>query len=119
MSFQPEFGFIIEYVQNVDEAMRFYVDVLGLKVQRYHPTYVQFEHFAIASDQSLSGTREYEAYWLVTNAQQAFDELSSSAEVVLPLTQKPFGKVFGIKDPTGKTIFLLEFAQNRPSQTVE
>ncbi len=117
MSNPPIFGFILEYVTDIEAAQRFYVEVLGLKVERYHPVFVQFNnHFAIANDSSLSGTREPEVYWLVDDAEVAFNEFSQKAEIVHPLNQMPFGKVFGIKDPTGRPIFLLEFAQNRPSQ---
>lgn len=118
MDVKPKFGFVLEYVADVEAARQFYENVLGLKVERYHPTYVQFEHFAIASDASLSGERVPEHYWLVEDAEQAFQELSQTAEIVVPLRQMPFGKVFGVKDPAGQTLFLLEFAQNRPSQTV-
>ncbi len=118
MSSKPEFGFILEYVTDIEAARRFYTDVVGLKVERYHPTYVQFEHFAIASDQSMSGTRKPEVYGLVDDAQAAFDELSGAAEVLMPLSQKPFGKVFAIKDPAGEPLYLLEFARDRPSRPV-
>ncbi len=119
MSNQPVFGFILEYVTDIEAARRFYVDVLGLKVERSHPVFVQFNnHFAIASDASLSGTREPEVYWLVDNAEAAYEEFSHKAEIMHPLNAMPFGKVFGIKDPAGRPIFLLEFAQNRPSQQV-
>ncbi len=57
MTGTPKFGFILEYVSDIETAKSFYTDVLGFKVERYHPTFVQFEHFAIASDESLSGTR--------------------------------------------------------------
>ena len=117
MTIKPEFGFLLEYVADIEAAKRFYEEVLGLKVERYHPTYVQFKHFAIASDESLSGDRRPEQYWLVDDAEQAFRELSEKVEIVFPLRQMPFGKVFGVKDPAGQTLFLLEFAQNRPSQT--
>ncbi len=118
MGSKPTFGFVLEYVTDVEAAKEFYVEVLGLEMERYHPTYVQFEHFAIASDESLSGTREPEHYWLVEDAEAAFRDLSAKAEVVVPLKQMPFGKVFGIKDPAGQTIFLLEFARDRPSRPV-
>ncbi len=116
MTEKPRFGFILEYVTDVEAAKAFYTDVLGLKVERYHPTYVQFEPFAIANDASMSGTREPETYWLVENAEAAFRELSAKAEVVMPLKQMPFGKVFGIKDPAGRPLYLLEFAADRPSR---
>jgi len=118
MGTTPRFGFALEYVEDVDAAKRFYEDVLGLKVERYHPTYVQFEHFAIASDASLTGTNEPELYWLVDDAQQAFDELSAKGEVSQPLQDKPFGRVFALNDPSGRPRFVLELARNRPSQAV-
>ncbi len=114
----PTFGFVLEYVSDLEAAKRFYVDVLGLTMERYHPTYVQFEHFAIASDESMSGTREPEHYWIVEDAEASFEDLSKKVEVVVPLKQMPFGKVFGIKDPSGQTLDLLEFATERPSQAV-
>jgi len=118
MSIQPEFAFLLEYVNDVEKAMHFYTDVVGLKVQRYHPTFVQFEHFAIASDASLSGTRQPEVYWTVPDAEAALKELAGKAEVVMPMKQMPFGKVFAVKGPSGAPVYLLEFARNRPSQAV-
>ncbi len=119
MTVKPQFGFFLEYVSDVEATMRFYVDVLGLEVQRYHPTYVQFEHFAIASDESMSGERQPEVYWLVDDIQAAFQKFSPHAEVVMPLRQMPFGQVFGIKDPAGQPLYVLEFARDRPSRPVE
>ncbi|MGB8644731.1 MAG: VOC family protein [Anaerolineae bacterium] len=116
MTVQATFGFLLEYVTDVEAAKQFYTDVIGLKVERYHPTYVQFKNFAIASDESLSGNRSPEQYWLVDDAEQAFNELSQKAEIVFPLTQKAFGKVFAVKDPAGQPLYLLEFSRTRPSQ---
>src|SRR4051794_11616252 len=96
---KPEFGFVIEYVSDIDAARRFYEDVFGLTPQRVAPNYVQFPHFALAGDESMSGTNEPEVYWLVDDAEAAFAALSSKAEVAMPLREMPFGKVFGIKDP--------------------
>jgi len=116
MSSKPQFGFIVEYVKDMEAAQRFYVEVLGLEVERHHPTFVQFKSFAIASDAPMTGKGEPELYWLVPDAEAAFQDLSRKAEVSLPLTQKPFGKVFGVKDPDGRPRYLLELAKNRPSQ---
>jgi catechol 2,3-dioxygenase-like lactoylglutathione lyase family enzyme len=118
VSITPQFGFVLEYVTDVEAAKRFYVDVLGLEVERYHPTFVQFKNFAIASDESLGGRGEPELYWLVDDAEAAFRDLSSKAEVSLPLKQMPFGKVFAIKDPAGRPRYLLELARDRPSRPV-
>ncbi len=118
MSSKPQFGFVIEYVTDIEAARRFYVDIVGLQVQRYHPVFVQFENFAIASDESMSGTRDPEIYWLVEDVQASFADLSQKADVTMPIKQMPFGQVFAIKDPTGRPLYLLEFAKDRPSQPV-
>lgn len=119
MSNKPKFGFVLEYVTDIEAAKRFYTQVLGLEVERYHPVFVQFNNFAIASDESMSGSRDPEVYWLVDDAQAAFNDLSQKAEVTLPLRQMPFGKVFAIKDPAGQPLYLIELAQDRPSQPVK
>jgi len=116
MSVKPKFGFIVEYVADIEASKRFYEDVLGLEVQRYHPVFVQFETFAIASDQSMDGTNKPELYWLVDDAEAAFNALSQKAEVHMPPTPQPFGIVFSIKDPDGRPRYLLELAKHRPSQ---
>lgn len=123
MSIKPRFGFALEYVTDIDAARRFYVDVLGLEVDREHATFVQFKdpsgsHFAVASDESMTGTREEELYWLVDDAEAAYQELSARAEVSLPLRELPFGKVFGVKDPTGQARYLIELSRSRPSRQV-
>ncbi|MGI8767335.1 MAG: VOC family protein [Gemmatimonadaceae bacterium] len=113
---KPQFGFVVEYVKDVEAAKRFYVEVLDLEVKRYHPTFVQFDSFAIAGDEPMEGGDEPELYWLVDDAEASFSDLSRKAQVSFPLTQKPFGKVFGIKDPDGRPHYVVELAKNRPSQ---
>jgi len=58
MTTKPRFGFALAYVTDIQAAKRFYVDVLGLEVQREALVFVQFPNFAIASDESISGTGE-------------------------------------------------------------
>lgn len=114
----PTFGFAIEYVKDIERATRFYTETLGLKVERSHPTFVQFASFALASDVGLDGTRDTELYWLVDDAEAAHAELSRHSEIALPLSEKPFGKVFGVRDPDGRPRYLLELSKNRPSRAV-
>jgi predicted enzyme related to lactoylglutathione lyase len=114
----PQFGFALEYVKDIEEAKRFYVEVVGLEVERYHPTFVQFDSFAIANDESLNGNSDRELYWLIDDAETYFNELSKKAEVTLPLREMPFGKLFAIRGPAGRPMFLIQLAQNRPSQAV-
>lgn len=119
MSHNPRFGFAVEYVPDIEAAKRFYTDVLGLEVERYHPTFVQFDRFAIASDEPLGGRSDVELYWLVDDAEAAINDLSRKVEVSLPLTQMPFGKVFSIRDPAGQPQYLLELAVDRPSRPAQ
>jgi|WetSurMetagenome_2_1015567.scaffolds.fasta_scaffold391426_1 predicted enzyme related to lactoylglutathione lyase len=120
MTVTARFGMVVESVPDIEAAKRFYTEVLGLKMERYHPTYIQFQNFAIGSDPTLSGEKSgrQELYWIVEDADAAYQELSQTEQVVLPLQQLPFGKVFGILDPAGQTVLLLEFARQRPSQAV-
>jgi catechol 2,3-dioxygenase-like lactoylglutathione lyase family enzyme len=124
MTAKPRFVFALEYVSDIEATKRFYVDVLGLTIERDSPTFVQFRDsagasYALATDESIGGQRDLELYWLVDDAEAAFRELSPKAEVSVPLKQMPFGKVFGLKDPAGQPQYLIEFVQNRPSQRVE
>jgi catechol 2,3-dioxygenase-like lactoylglutathione lyase family enzyme len=116
MSNTPAFGFAIEYVKDIEASTRFYTDVVGLRVERAAANFVQFEHFALATDEPLSGKAELELYWLVADAEAVFDDLSKKGNISMPLKQLPFGKVFGIQDPDGHTRFVLELAASRPSQ---
>ncbi len=116
---KPKFGFIVEYVKNIEASKRFYVEVLGLKVEREHPSFVQFETFAIATDEPMGGEAEQEIYWLVNDADTAFSLLAPKAEVCLPIKQVPFGKVFGVRNPDGRPRYILELAKNRPSQEMK
>lgn len=122
MSNRPRFGFVVEYVADVEAAKHFYVDVLGLEVEREHPTFIQFKDeagsaYAITSDEAL-GSGEPEVNWLVDDAEAAYRELSPRADVSLPLKQMPFGKIFALSDPAGRPQYLLELARNRPSRRV-
>ena len=115
MNEKPRFGFVVEYVKDIEAARSFYVDVLGLVVEREHPAFVQFENFAIAADEPMSGNPAQEVFWLVNDADEAFKFLSGRAEISLPLKEMPFGKVFGIRNKDATPCYILELSQKRPS----
>ena len=112
------FGFVVEYVPDTDAARRFYADVMGLQAQRVHPRFVQFDHFAVASDESVSGTGETETYWLVDDADAALAEMSKKTAITVPMQTREFGKVFAITGPAGQPQYVLELARHRPSEVV-
>jgi catechol 2,3-dioxygenase-like lactoylglutathione lyase family enzyme len=124
MATQASFGFPLEYVKDMQATKRFFVDVLGLQLDRDHPTFAQFKDahgagYAIASDEPMDPSGATELWWVVQDADKAYAEMSAKAEVTMALKQMPFGTCFGIKDPAGQVHYLLEFAQDRPSQPVE
>jgi catechol 2,3-dioxygenase-like lactoylglutathione lyase family enzyme len=125
---QAQFGFALEYVKDIDATRRFFVDVLGLEVDRDHPTFVQFKSadgasYAITSDEPVDGlSKEHgespELWWVVEDAEAALADMSRKAELSMQLRQMPFGKCFGVKDPAGQVHYVLEFARERPSVQV-
>ena len=121
MTSNLRFGFVLEYVTDIEAVKRFYVDVVGLQIEREAPVFVQFKdeagaNYAIASDAPTGGGTEPEVYWLTDDAEAAYAELSRRAPVGVPLTQKPFGKVFGIIDPAGQAAYIVQLAADRPSR---
>ena len=119
MSNTAKFGFVLEYVTDIEATKQFYIEVLGLQVERVSPTFIQFNNFAIATDESMNANRDPEVYWLVEDAEAAFKDYSQKGKISLPIKQMPFGKVFGIQDPAGQPQYILEFAKVRPSQAVK
>ena len=120
----PRFGFVLEYVKDVNEAKAFYTDILGLKVSRESPEFIQFADaagvgWAIASDASMSGETKPETYWIVDDIATLQKSLSGKVKITHPLEERPFGQVFGVADPAGETQYLVEFAKDRPSKAVE
>jgi catechol 2,3-dioxygenase-like lactoylglutathione lyase family enzyme len=124
MGTQARFAFALEYVKDVQATKHFFVDILGLHLDRDHPTFVQFKDgnggaYAIASDEPMDTGDAPELWWVVDNAEAALAEVTAKhVNVSMPLREMPFGKCFGVKDPAGQVHYLLEFAQQRPSQQV-
>ena len=121
MTTEAQFVFTLEYVPDIEAARQFFVETLGLEVEREAPTFVQFKDrngasFAVSSDETIGGRGEQEIYWGVADADAALQEISKRAEVTVPLRQMPFGKVFGINDPANQPHYFIEFSQSRPSQ---
>lgn len=117
MSTNLRFGFAVANVKDIRKARSFYTEVLGLKVQREAPNYIQFENFAIASD-NADATDPLELYWTVDDADAAHRELTSRGAVCSPVASQPFGKVFTTKDPDGRERFIVALAATRPSKAV-
>src|ERR1043165_9472180 len=108
-----------EYVDDIPSARKFYTEVMGLEVQREHPAFVQFESFAIAADEVVSGKRQLELYWVVDDVDAARTAaLRAGAKISVELKELLFGRVVAFEGPTGEPRFLLQWAAQRPSQAV-
>ena len=117
MANKPEFSFALEYVSDIDAAKRFYTELLGFEVERAAPEFVQFkQHFAIATDEPMDDSTDVELYWTVDDFDAAFSALPRNADISLAPTEKPFGKVFGVRDPDGNVRYILQFSTKRRSK---
>ncbi|MCA0326450.1 MAG: glyoxalase/bleomycin resistance/dioxygenase family protein [Proteobacteria bacterium] len=111
----PQFALAVRYVRDMPAARRFYVDVLGLKPQREHASFIQFAHFALASDAPLGDDRAAELCWLVDDIDAAWGQLQTQGRVRMPLTDLPFGRIFSIDDADGHPCYVMQWAAARPS----
>ena len=102
---------------DIEAAKAFYAEVMGLKVQRDHPVFVQFDRFALTSDESFSGSA-LELYWAVDDIEAAHREFSQATSTS-EIQEQAFGRLFSVSDPDEQPRFLIEFAKERPSQAVE
>ena len=94
MTVTLRFAFALEYVADIAAAKRFYVDVLGLEVEREAPVFIQFKdqagaRFAIASDAPLGDGRGPELYWAVDDAEAAFEALAPRTRCTSPSRTGP------------------------------
>ena len=76
MANSARFGFPLEYTRDIQATKRFFTDVLGLELDRDHPTFVQFRDaggaaYAIASDEPMDRGDVPELWWTVDDAEQA------------------------------------------------
>lgn len=111
------FGFAVANVRDIVRARRFYAETIGLEIQRESPEFVQFEHFAIASD-NPSASSPAELYWLVDDAEAAHRDLAARGATCSPVEVKPFGRLFSVRDPDNHQRFILELSASRPSKPV-
>ncbi|GAC1318748.1 MAG: hypothetical protein NVSMB2_13680 [Chloroflexota bacterium] len=117
---QARFGFALEYVSDIEATKRFFVDVLGLDVERDHPSFVQFTtrngaSYAIASDEPMVTGGSPELWWVVDDVGAAFEDIAPRAEITMPVRHMPFGRCFGVRDPAGQVHHLVELPAQRPS----
>jgi len=80
---------------------------------------VQFETFAIASDEPMAGDDKPEIYWLVDDAMTAFQELSSKAEIALPSPKSPSARYLALKIPMAGRVICWSSPKKGPAKAFE
>jgi predicted enzyme related to lactoylglutathione lyase len=105
-------NFVLVHVDDVTAARAFYTEKLGLTVADEAPGFVQF---AQPGGQGAAyalierGAEVPELWWDVENADEAYAELKrQGVELASGLEDRPFGRVFSIKDPAGNTLHLMQ-----------
>jgi catechol 2,3-dioxygenase-like lactoylglutathione lyase family enzyme len=108
-------------VADLERALRFYVESLGFEEEfRFGDFYAGLRaggnslHLKQIGtpDPSIAFVREGDhlhLYFSVVDLDAAFSELEGKAELVYPITTKPWGdREFTIRDPDGHTIYLAQ-----------
>ncbi len=104
-------NFVIARVADVAAARQFYTETLGFEIEDELPGFVQFRapsgaSYAIGVDGQKGDT---ELWWVVDDAEATLADLvARGVEVAKPLADRPFGRTFAIKDPTGQTLWMLQ-----------
>ena len=110
--------FVMLIVPDVDQAVTFYHENLGLvpdAASAQPGTFVQFQPtpggaiFAVAKHDGGTPYAGVELWWNTDNVDGLYDRLAArGVEVVEPLTDKPFGRTLTIKDPAGHTVYFYQ-----------
>lgn len=109
-------NYVMLHLPNVAEVKDFYTELLGLKIEEQNPGFIQFERpggngatLAVSNFENADALARLELWWFVDDAQATYDKfVKQGVEIIAPLEDKPFGRAFGVKDPSGQPFYLLE-----------
>ena len=114
---QPDFHFdcVFHYVFHMDLAIRFYRDVLGLKlisrdvVARFEIDGVLFELVPAAAENSLQAKGNARLCLRVENVEQTLNDLRAKGVRTGPAVDKGTGVLGSFEDPEGNEICLWQY----------
>ena len=110
-----QFDCVFHYVTDIERAISFYTDVLGLKlvsrdvVARFDIDGVLFELVPKASDKNLSGGGNARLCLRVDNIEQAVEDLAAKGIRTGPTKEVENGRLASFEDPDGNEIYLWEY----------
>jgi predicted enzyme related to lactoylglutathione lyase len=113
------------YVQDVDRARQFYTTVVGIPefLPLSSPTFVTLrpaegsmialQHVSTVAPDQLKPAGGFELNFEVGDVDHVFAAwLAAGVQVVTPLENKPFGRVFTALDPEGNLLSVYELGAN-------
>jgi predicted enzyme related to lactoylglutathione lyase len=111
-----ELNFVMLYVTDVEKAIPFYTEKLGLSIEDRQEGFVQFKQpqgtgaiLALAQKGDGRPIQNAELWWIVDDADATFTELSTKdVKIVQQLQDEPFGRTFAIQDPFGNILYLMK-----------
>ncbi|SRR6266567_6719778 len=116
-----ELNFVMLYVTDVEKAIPFYTEKLGLSIEDQLEGFVQFKQpqgtgaiLALAQKGDGRPVQNAELWWLVDDADATFAELSAKdVKIAQPLQDEPFGRTFAIQDPFGNTLYMMKLLSHQ------
>ena len=115
-----ELNFILLHVPDVEKAIPFYTEKLGLVIDDQMPGFVQFKQpqgtgaiLALSQEGDGTPSDNIELWWLVDNPDATHAELAGKGvQIAQPLEDQPFGRTFAIQDPFGNKLYMMKLAQH-------
>lgn len=115
-----ELNFVMLYVADVEKAIPFYTEKLGLRIEDRQEGFVQFKQpqgtgaiLSLAQKGDGKPIQNAELWWLVDDADATFADLSAKGvEIAEGLKDEPFGRTFAILDPSGNTLYMMKLASH-------
>ena len=116
---QPDFHFdcVFHYVSHMDQAIRFYRDVLGFKlisrdvVARFDIDGILFELVPAPAKENLHAKGNTRLCLRVENVEQALNDLRAKGVRTSPAVDKGTGVLGSFEDPEGNEICLWQYQQ--------
>ncbi|MCW5880244.1 MAG: VOC family protein [Anaerolineae bacterium] len=108
-------AFVIIDTISIDETVAFYTQKLGFEIDRQNPEFAQFctpnggTTLAAQRRDGVAPAQGIELWWDTDNADTLYATLTGrDVPIAYPPTDFPFGRAFGIIDPSGHTLHMLQ-----------
>ena len=108
-------AFVIIDTTSIDATVAFYTEKLGFEIDRQNPEFAQFRVpnrgtiLAAQRRDAIAPIQGVELWWNTDNADALYAMLTGrDVPIAYPPTDFPFGRAFGVVDPMGHTLHMLQ-----------